>query len=91
MNLNYLYVAYQDSSNISKLDAPASAYAIPHYLHRGGSCGYPGGCNNMSPDTPEISWIELTRLPARAVIRLWSRNPGAVERAPDMVFVIQFR
>ncbi len=91
MNLNYLYVAYQDSLNLSKLDPPTSAYAIPHYLHRGGSCGYPGGCNNMSPDTPEISWIELTRLPARAVIRLWSRNPGAVERAPDMILVIHFQ
>jgi hypothetical protein len=45
----------------------------------------------MSPDTPEISWIEITRLPASAAIRLWSRNPGSVERAPDMLFVIHFQ
>jgi hypothetical protein len=43
MNLNYIYVSYPDSRNVSKLDAPTSTYANPQYLHRGGSCGYPGG------------------------------------------------
>jgi hypothetical protein len=90
LNLNYLYVSYDDSRNIFKPDAPTSAYAIPHYIHRGGSCGYPGGCNNMSPDTPEISWLQISALPAQAVVRLWRQNPWSVERSPDMLFVINF-
>jgi len=91
MNLNYIYVSYPDSRNISKSDAPTSAYANPQYLHRGGSCGYPGGCNNMSPDTPEISWINITELPAEAVVWLWRKRPWSVKQSPDMVFVIHFK
>jgi len=91
MNLNYIYVSYPDSRNVSKLDAPTSAYANPQYLHRGGSCGYPGGCNNMSPDTPEISWINITELPAQAVVWLWRQRPWSVKQSPDMVFVIHFK
>src|SRR5688572_26979992 len=47
LNLNYIYVSYADSVNIFKPDAPTTVYNNPQYLHRGGSCGYPGGCNNM--------------------------------------------
>src|SRR5574341_1889482 len=68
-NLNYLYVAYDQSQNLYKPDAPTEAFQINPFLHRGGSCGYPGRCNNMSPDTPTISQIEITGLPARAIIR----------------------
>jgi len=90
LNLNYLYVSYADSRNISKPDPPASAYAIPHYLHRGSSCGYSGGCNNMSPPTPEIDALQIDGFPAQVVIWLWQRKPNAISQAPDMVFVIQF-
>ena len=91
MNLNYIYVSYPDSRNVSKPDAPTSPYANPQYLHRGGSCGYPGGCNNMSPDTPEISWINITELPAQAVVWLWRQRPWFGTQSPDMVFVIHFK
>ncbi len=91
LNLSYMFVSYSDSRRITKLDPPAAAYAIPHYLHRGGSCGYPGGCNNMSPDTPEISWLEITGLPAEAVIRLWRQSPSSIDQTPDMVFVIHLK
>jgi hypothetical protein len=91
MNLNYIYVSYADSHSISKPNPPSAPYAIPQYIHRGGSCGYPGGCNNMSPPTPEIDALEITGFPAEAVIRLWTRKPASVEQTPDMVFVIQFR
>lgn len=90
MNLNYLYVVSDDSRNISKPDLPTRPYAIPHYLHRGGSCGYPGGCNNMSPPTPEIDALEIIEFPAQVVVWLWQDEPSTVTQAPDMVFVIQF-
>jgi hypothetical protein len=91
MNLNYMAVRYSDSRNVSKPDAPATPYAIPHFLHQGGSCGYPGGCNNMSPPTPEIDGLQISRLPAQTVVWLWRAQPASLEQPPDMTFVIHFR
>jgi ribosomal protein L40E len=90
-NLNYLYVNYGNSVNISKTNPPDQAYAIPQYLHQGDSCGYPGGCNNMSPATPEIDGLSVTGLPARAEIWLWKDKPETLETSPDMIFVIRIR
>lgn len=91
MNLNYIFVSYRDSHNISKQDPPTSAYAIPQFIHQGGSCDYPGGCNNMSPYTPEIDGLEMTGLPAQVVIWLWKQRPAHIDRPPDMVYVIRFQ
>jgi hypothetical protein len=86
--LNYIYVSYKDSSNISKDNEPAVAYNNPQFLHRGGSCGYPGGCNNVSPQTPPIDQIRMQGYPAKIVIRLWQADPKAVEQPPDMTYII---
>ena len=91
LNLSYIYVSYADSLNIAKFDPPTSPYAIPQFIHRGGSCGYPGGCNNMSPPTPDIDALEVTGFPAQVVTWLWTRKPASLDTAPDMVFVIHFR
>lgn len=91
LNLNYIYVSYPDSSNIVKEDKPQAALANPQFLHQGGSCGYPGNCNNMSPYTPEIDGLKVARLPAKVVIWLWKRQPASPEQEPDMTFVVHFR
>jgi hypothetical protein len=90
-NLNYVYVSYQDSVNISHPNIPTAAYEIPHYIHQGSSCGYPGGCNNMSPYTPEIDGLRITALPAMVVVWLWEEQPTSLEDTPDMIFVIHFQ
>lgn len=46
LSLNYVFVSYQDSLNITKSDMPTTPYANPQFIHQGGSCGYPGGYNN---------------------------------------------
>lgn len=91
LNLNYIYVSYADSKNIVKQNPPTAAYANPQFIHKGGSCGYPGGCNNMSPMTPPIDGIQLTGLPASIMIWLWKEQPSSVAQTPDMRFVIHFR
>ena len=91
LNLNYIYVRYADSQNVTHWDPPTQAYAIPQFIHQGGSCGYPGGCNNMSPATPEIDSLTVTGLPAKVVAWLWRARPASVEQQPDMVFVLHFR
>jgi len=88
--LNYIYVSYRDSINISKENAPAAAYKNPQFLHRGGSCGYPGGCNNVSPATPPIDDIKIEGFPAKIVIWLWQADPKTVEKPPDMTFIMRF-
>lgn len=90
-NLNYIYVSYPDSVNVDKNPKPTDAYAIPHYIHQGSSCGYTGGCNNMSPPSPPIDGLELTGLPAQVVIWLWRESPVSPADIPDMVYVIRFQ
>ncbi|MBN1583997.1 MAG: hypothetical protein JXA89_25030 [Anaerolineae bacterium] len=90
-NLNYIFVSYSDSRNITKADLPATAYLNPQYLHRGNSCGYPGGCNNISPTTPQIDNIQITAWPAEIVIWFWQDDPGPVLASPDMTFVIHYK
>jgi hypothetical protein len=91
LNLNYIFVSYQDSTNITKPGIPTMPFANPQFIHHGGSCGYPGGCNNMSPYTPEIDGLEITALPAQVIIWLWKHKPTSREQTPDMVFILHFR
>lgn len=91
LNLNYIFVKYDTSINITKSNPPTGPYRIPQFIHRGSSCGYPGGCNNMSPSTPEIQALNVTGLPAHAVIWLWQEEPESVDQTPDMEFHIHFK
>lgn len=91
LNLNYVYVAFEDSRHVHKDDASNIPLPIKHYLHRGSSCGYPGGCNNASPRMSEISAIWIDQLPARVVVWLWQDEPGAHGPPPDLVFTIWFQ
>lgn len=91
MNLNYLSVARADVVNVDRYGAWEDVVRIPHYIHQGGSCGYPGGCNNMSPASPALDNWFLTALPAEMEVRLWRQNPGVASDAPDMVVTLYFR
>lgn len=53
------------------------------FFHRGGSCGYPGGCNNMSPSMP---YFKLTAYPAALRFNLWYDPPS--HSPPDFTFEI---
>jgi hypothetical protein len=66
--------------------------AIPlhGYIHRGGSCGYPGGCNNASPYEPQL-YFKLTGLPARIHCKLWRERPAALTDAAEVSFLIEMR
>ena len=88
--LHYIYVSYKDSTNVSKERPPAEAYDNPQFLHRGMSCGYPGGCNNRSPTTPVLDDLKLSPLPATLTVLLWHRKPDTVTDAPDFTFFVHF-
>jgi hypothetical protein len=89
-NLNYIYVSYKDSRNIFKQNPPTETYLNPQFIHRGSSCGYPGGCNNLSPSTPPIDDIKIINWPAQVVVWFWKDRPSSVEMPPDMTFIVKF-
>ena len=90
MGLSYLYLSLADSDNLSASSPMQAPMAISQFLHAGNSCGYPGGCNNMSPRVPELVNIHIERLPARATIWLWRDKPAGMDQPPDMTFTIDF-
>jgi hypothetical protein len=88
--LRYMYMDPHKSSGV-KPWPHASAVYLNQFLHCGGSCGYPGGCNNMSPYIQEMDANELLRLPARAYFKLWHDEPESVGDPPDFTFIINFK
>jgi predicted esterase len=62
---------------------------IKNYIHAGGSCGYPGGCNNASPTQPEI-FFRVLRTPASLHVKLWKSKPASAGERADFTYVIRF-
>ena len=76
--------------NVSKDDLPCEAVRILHFIHRGGSCGYPGGCNNGSPYQPELDNFRVEALPAHLDVLLWRNRPKDISESPVMRFAVRF-
>lgn len=91
MGFRYLYVVPQASNNIVNEKASKEPVEIKQFIHAGGSSGYPGGANNMSPAMPEIDELSFTSLPARVCVSLWRSRPPSVTTPPDMVYLIELR
>ncbi len=83
---NYFAMDSAKSKNITA--AFDQIIPIIQYIHTGGSCGYPGGCNNKSPTQPElvIKWEEL---PAKIYLKLWKVSPADTTQKADMDFIIE--
>ena len=89
---NYIWLAPEKSINVENYAKPAvEAVRINQMLHCGGTCGYPGGCNNMSPRNEAIDRIKYSKLPARAYVKLWRAKPSKVTDDADMVFLIDLK
>ncbi len=88
LGFNYLYLIPEQSRNVTSGNPGDKAIYLRQFIHCGGSCGYSGGCNNMSPTMPEVN-ITPVALPATAVIALWRKEPGSTHQTPDMTFTIE--
>jgi hypothetical protein len=77
-----------DSSQSSGIKASVDKI-IPliQFIHTGGSCGYPGGCNNRSPTQADLVF-NFTGLPARVYLKLWKNQVNDVSQKEDMDFII---
>lgn len=87
----WIHVNSQKSSNISNMHERGQPVRIRQFIHCGGTCGYPGGCNNMSPFTPEIDRLSYADLPATAVVDLWRQKPASIQQAPDFTMIIELK
>jgi hypothetical protein len=86
---NWIWLDEKNSTHIENVNHPAKEpVRITHMFHCGGTCGFAGGCNNMSPMIPAIDRIKYTGLPAKAAIRLWKEKPSSVDQAPDFTFYV---
>ena len=90
LGFDYIYAVAQRSSNVQ----PASssnlfnqAIQMKGFIHLGGSCGYPGGCNNASPYDPDVR-IKITELPAVLTCELWKNKPQDLSEKPDFTFIL---
>lgn len=59
------------------------------FIHVGGSCGVPGGCNNLSPYQPAHDFRFIS-IPAEITFKLWKDKPIAKLMPADFEYKIIF-
>ncbi len=90
LGLGFAMLLPDRCDNVRQSSPATTPFSIIHYIHLGGSCGYPGGCNNMSPRDPNLDAFELEDLPARATFGLWQEEPASADTPADLTFSLQF-
>lgn len=91
---SYIYFNPVLSKGISALKPGRSAfddvYELKDFIHLGKSCGYPGGCNNSSPDQPQVVFKQ-DYYPGEFLAALWYQKPRQKDQAPDVTvrFILQ--
>lgn len=89
----YLCLDTASCSNIGRRDSAGmfkDCVQLLGFIHCGGSCGYPGGCNNGSPLEPDLHF-SIGRLPAVMRCKLWKSMPADTRSEPDFTFIIEFK
>lgn len=69
-------------------NASTDVYQFRNFLHTGSSCDVPGGCNNGSPNQPEVQFdkpLKNSRWPREIYLKLWKERPQSPEDEPDLV------
>lgn len=76
-------IAFDDINNNLTTDIQP----IQDFLHTGGSCEYPGGCNNGSPRQTYFEFKTLAT-PAKIGIRLWKQMPRDKYAPADLYYIV---
>lgn len=85
---HYLYLDPESSANAAMAQETGQPVEIRQYLHKGGSCGYGRGCNNMSPYQADL-FMRVATVPATATIKLWKEKPQSVKTAADATVTLE--
>ena len=84
------YAYLEESQNIRFLNGKnlqTEPYRFRDFIHVGGSCGYPGGCNNGSPYQAETEF-QIDDYPAYARFKLWRQAPTSPDSPADLIYEI---
>ena len=84
------YVYAETSQNIHFLSGKnlkTTPYRFRDFIHVGGSCGYPGGCNNGSPHQAETDF-QIDDYPAYIRFKLWRKEPQSSDDPADLIYEI---
>lgn len=90
-NYAYAYSAPNIAFNNKNDNLTTGVYQINDFLHTGGSCRYPGGCNNASPYQGFLYLDAPKMLPASIGIRLWKQKPQDMNSPADLYYIINFQ
>jgi len=89
-DVGYEFIQVDSGSlqNVTQTVPSGGPVPILAFIHNGQSCGYPGGCNNASPDQPELR-VRINALPAHLAVKLWRQRPDLPTSPADMLFDIE--
>lgn len=90
LGYKFMFIDLKRSPNISLQTGEAKIIEIPQFIHVGGSCGYKGGCNNMSPFCEDLE-IKVKTLPAKVLCKLWRKKPSNQNSTADMEFEVMMK
>lgn len=94
-DFGYEYVYAYSNNNIFFDDVNNNfankVYHLDDFLHTGGSCGYPGGCNNGSPRQDFLYFSLDNEVPASLGVKLWKQNPENINAPADLYYVIKIQ
>lgn len=93
LDFGYKYIYAFDTKNISMVypnNVTEQVEMFRDYIHVGGSCGYEGGCNNISPMQND-KMISVKALPAEINLKLWKKQPRDKYQKADMYYRIIFK
>lgn len=91
LGYNYIYPDVENSMNVENQYKDRRPIELKQMIHCGGSCRYPGGCNNMSPIMAELDFLKFRSLPAKLTMRLWKDKPRSVLDKADFIYVINLK
>jgi hypothetical protein len=87
---NYIFASKLTNINMMEYDnISKDDYLIRDYIHVGGSCKYPGGCNNISPHQTEFDY-NINNLPAEITLKLWKKKPITPYKKADFYVRLVF-
>jgi len=90
--LNYFVLSRAGTSRITMVNHD-SLFTEPSdmraFIHTGGSCGFPGGCNNQSPLESHLDF-RVDGLPAVMEWKLWEERPSDIQQPADFIYRIRF-
>lgn len=97
LGYNYIFIDLNQSNFVPDFETETNAgnkiVELFNLIHRGSACGHETGCNNGSPDQPELNFYNKpskkdVQFLKRLHIKLWKEMPNSPNDEADMTEII---